>query len=35
MMVKPNVDGNTKPPNQWKILRKTQKDNNLRKPIKI
>jgi len=28
-MVNPGVDGYTRNPNQWKILRKTQNDNNL------
>jgi len=30
-MVNPGVDGYTRAPNQWKILRKTQKDDNLLK----
>jgi len=30
-MVNPDVDGCTKTPNQWKILRKTQKDDTLLK----
>jgi len=33
-MVNPDVDGYTKAPNQGKILRKTQKDDNLLKPNK-